>query len=69
MLVSGFVAFIAFTGFWERAAITAYMVFFALLVCVGFGLPLGIWASKTLKRTKLVTFSATSFKLFRPSFI
>ena len=51
LLVSGFVTFIALTGYWARASITAYMVFFSLLICVGFGLPLGIWASKTLART------------------
>ncbi len=68
LLVASFIAFIAFTGFWARASITAYMVFFALLVCVGFGLPLGIWASKTLTRTKFVTFLCDFFQTF-PSFI
>ena len=52
--VAGFVAFIALTGFWERASITAYMVFFALILCLIFGLPLGIWASKTARRTRFV---------------
>ncbi|MDX1401543.1 MAG: ABC transporter permease subunit [Kiloniellales bacterium] len=68
LLVSCFIAFIALTGFWERASITAYMVFFALIICVGFGLPLGIWASKTLHRTKAVTFLCDFFQTF-PSFI
>ena len=68
LLVIGFVAFIALSGFWARASITAYMVFFALLVCVALGLPLGIWASKTLKRTKFVTFLCDFFQTF-PSFI
>ena len=68
LLVSGFIAFIALTGFWERATITTYMVFFALLVCVGFGLPLGIWASKSFGRTKFVTFLCDFFQTF-PSFI
>ncbi len=63
-----FVAFIAFSGYWARASITAYMVFVALLICVAFGLPLGIWASKTLKRTRLVTFLCDFFQTF-PSFI
>ena len=67
-VVSCFILFIAFSGFWERAAITTYMVFFALLVCVGFGLPLGIWASKTLGRTRFVTFLCDFFQTF-PSFI
>ena len=63
-----FIAFIAFSGYWARASITAYMVFFALLVCLAFGLPLGIWASKTLGRTKAVTFLCDFFQTF-PSFI
>ena len=65
---AGFVSFIALTGFWERAAITAYMVFFALLVCLAFGLPLGIWASKTARRTRFVQLLCDTFQTF-PSFI
>ena len=68
LLVTGFVTFIALTGFWARASITAYMVFFALVVCVAFGLPLGIWASKTLARTRVLTFLCDFFQTF-PSFI
>ncbi|MEM7170445.1 MAG: ABC transporter permease subunit [Pseudomonadota bacterium] len=68
VLVSGFVAFIAFTGYWARASITAYMVFFSLLVCTAIGLPLGIWASKHLKRTKIMVFLCDFFQTF-PSFI
>ena len=65
---AGFVSFIALTGFWERAAITAYMVFFALLVCLAFGLPLGIWASKTARRTRFVQLLCDTFQTF-PSFV
>jgi glycine betaine/proline transport system permease protein len=65
---SGFILFIALSGFWARASITAYMVFVALLVCVAFGLPLGIYASKTVARTKFVTFLCDTFQTF-PSFI
>ena len=65
---AGFVSFIALTGFWERASITAYMVFFALVVCVIFGLPLGIWASKTARRTRFVQLLCDTFQTF-PSFI
>ena len=65
---AGFVSFIALTGFWERAAITAYMVFFALIVCLIFGLPLGIWASKTARRTRFVQLLCDTFQTF-PSFI
>jgi len=65
---SGFILFIALSGFWARASITAYMVFFSLLVCVAIGLPLGIWASKTGRRTKIVQFLCDTFQTF-PSFI
>ena len=65
---AGFVCFIALTGFWERASITAYMVFFALVVCLLFGLPLGIWASKTARRTRFVQLLCDTFQTF-PSFI
>ena len=68
LTVSGFVIFIALTGYWARASITAYMVFSALVMCVALGLPLGIWASKTLRRTKIVTFLCDFFQTF-PSFI
>jgi glycine betaine/proline transport system permease protein len=67
-IVVGFILFIAFSGFWARASITAYMVFFALLVCVAFGLPLGIWASRTDRRTKVMLFLCDTFQTF-PSFI
>ena len=66
--MAGFVCFIALTGFWERASITAYMVFFALIVCLIFGLPLGIWASKTARRTRFVQLLCDTFQTF-PSFI
>ncbi|MEM7171605.1 MAG: ABC transporter permease subunit [Pseudomonadota bacterium] len=65
---SAFVVYIALTGYWERASITAYMVFFALLVCVAFGLPLGIWAAKTETRASVVRFLCDTFQTF-PSFI
>ncbi len=68
LVATGFVLFIALSGYWARASITAYMVFFALLVCVSFGLPLGIWASATVRRTKFVTFLCDFFQTF-PSFI
>ena len=68
LLTASFVMFIALTGFWARASITAYMVFSALVICVAIGLPLGIWASKTLARTKVMTFMCDFFQTF-PSFI
>lgn len=68
LIACGFVGFIAFSGFWVRASITAYLVSFALLLCVLFGLPLGIWASRTARRTRFVKFLCDTFQTF-PSFI
>ncbi len=65
---SAFVVYIALTGYWERASITAYMVFFSLLVCVAIGLPLGIWASGGPRKAKVVQFLCDTFQTF-PSFI
>jgi glycine betaine/proline transport system permease protein len=44
------------------------MVFVALLVCVTFGLPLGIWASRRDRRSRAVLFLCDTFQTF-PSFI
>ncbi len=66
--VSGFVAFIVFTGFWERALITAYMVFCAVAACSLIGFPLGIWASESSRRSKFFLFLCDTFQTF-PSFI
>ena len=68
LLASSFILFIALTGFWARASITAYMVFSALVVCIAIGLPLGIWASQTERRTRAMTFLCDFFQTF-PSFI
>ena len=65
---AGLVSFIALTGFWERASITAYMVFSALIVCLIFGLPFAVWASKTARRTRFVQLLCDTFQTF-PSFV
>lgn len=66
--VSGFVLFIAFSGFWPRALITAYMVGFSVLVCIAIGLPVGIWAAATEWRSKMALLWCDTFQTF-PSFI
>ena len=60
--------FIAFSGFWERAVITAYAVFFAVFACVLFGVPLGIWAASSPRKARAATFLCDTFQTF-PSFI
>ena len=60
--------FIAFSGFWERAVITAYTVCFAVFVCVLFGVPLGIWAASSARKSRIAVFLCDTFQTF-PSFI
>ncbi|ESR27163.1 ABC transporter permease [Lutibaculum baratangense] len=64
----GFVAFVALTGWWDRAMITLYMVSFAVFVCLALGLPLGIWASRSDGRGRRVLLLCDTFQTF-PSFI
>ena len=68
LTVIGFVAFVLLAGFWTRALITAYMVTFAVLMCVAVGVPVGIWASRRDARTKFVNVLCDTFQTF-PSFI
>lgn len=68
LVVSGFVLFIAFAGYWERSLITAYMVTVAVVICILIGLPIGIWASRSERRTKVAKLLCDTFQTF-PSFI
>ena len=68
VIVAGFIAFIAFSGFWPRALITTYMVVFAVIVCALIGVPLGIWASRSARRAKAVQLLCDTLQTF-PSFI
>ena len=68
LTVSGFILFIAFSGFWPRALTTAYMVSFAVFVCVLCGVPLGIWAAGSERRSNWVQLLCDTFQTF-PSFI
>ncbi len=63
-----FVLYLAFAGYWERTLITAYMVSFAVVVCVIFGSIVGIWAAAGPRRTKVVELILDTFQTF-PSFI
>ena len=68
LLVAGFVLFIAFAGFWERALITLYMVFVAVLICIALGVPLGVWAAASARRARWVQLLCDTMQTF-PSFI
>jgi len=63
-----YVGFIALSGWWDRAMITAYMVSFALLVCLVIGFPIGVWASLNERRSRFFLLLMDTFQTF-PSFI
>ena len=63
-----FALYLAFAGFWERTLITAYMVSFAVIVCVIFGSIVGVWAAAGPRRAKIVELILDTFQTF-PSFI
>lgn len=67
-VAAGFVGFIAVSGWWERAMITAYMVSFAVALAIAIGLPLGIWAARHPRRAARMLLVCDSFQTF-PSFI
>ncbi len=67
-LTVSFFIFIALAGWWDKAMITAYMVLFAVLICVVIGVPLGIWASRNERRAARVLTWCDTFQTF-PSFI
>ncbi len=68
LTVSAFVLFIAMSGWWDRAMITAYMVSFAVLLAALVGLPLGIWAAGNERRAKVGLLICDTAQTF-PSFI
>ncbi len=60
--------FIIVSGWWDRSMITAYLVSFAVFVCVGVGVPLGILASRVKWLQKFILTLCDTFQTF-PSFI
>ena len=68
LVCTGFVGFIALSGWWDRAMITAYMVSFAVLISALIGMPLGIWAARKPARAKRILLLCDTLQTF-PSFI
>ena len=60
--------FIALTGWWDRAMITAYTVSFSVMLACLIGLPLGIWGSRNERRARMTLLICDSLQTF-PSFI
>lgn len=68
LLSFALIGFIALTGWWDRAMVTAYMVSYAVIVASLIGIPLGIWASFSEKRSDRILFMCDTLQTF-PSFI
>ena len=67
-LAGAYIGFIVLSGWWTEAMITTYLVFVAVVICVIFGFPLGVWASRRASRTRIVAFLCDTLQTF-PSFI
>jgi len=67
-VIAFYIGFVVLSDFWEEAMVTSYLVFTAVLMCLMFGFPLGVWASRTERRTRFVAFLCDTFQTF-PSFI
>jgi len=68
LICTFFILYIAVSGWWDRAMITAYMVSFAVLIATLIGLPLGIWAARSETRSRRVLLFCDTMQTF-PSFI
>ncbi len=68
IICCSFVFFIAFSGWWDRAMITTYMVSFSVFCAVLIGFPLGIVAAKNEHRARRVLLCCDTAQTF-PSFV
>ena len=67
-IVSLFVAYLAFSGFWIESMETLYLVVAALIVSITIGVPIGIFASTNQRRYASVQVVLDTFQVL-PSFI
>ncbi len=68
LLAGGFFAIVALTGWWDRAMITVYAVFSAVIIAMLIGLPLGILAARNKKWSEPILLVCDTAQTF-PSFI
>jgi glycine betaine/proline transport system permease protein len=68
LVVGGLLLFIAFTEWWDRALITAYLATFGVLVSATFGLISGSLCAQNRTATKVILLVCDTFQTF-PSFI
>ncbi len=68
LIVGGFLLFIAFSDYWDRALITAYMTSFSVIVSAGIGITLGSLCAQNSLASKTILLICDFFQTF-PSFI
>ncbi len=68
LICLAYVGFIALSGWWDRAMITAYTVVVAVTLAAVIGFPLGIWAARSERRASAVLITLDTAQTF-PSFI
>ncbi len=67
-LVTGLLASILLSGFWEKTVLTAYLVTISVALCIMIGIPIGIAAARNQKVARAVKLWCDVFQTF-PSFI
>lgn len=68
LLVGLMMAFPVVVGLWKETMITVYMIGTASVICIVAGFPIGLWASKSERMSKMIMMLCDFFQTF-PSFI
>ncbi len=68
LIAGGFFLIIALTGWWDRAIITLYTVISAVILATIIGLPLAIWAARSVRWSGRILLFCDTAQTF-PSFI
>jgi glycine betaine/proline transport system permease protein len=68
LIVAGFLLFIAFSEYWDRAMITAYMASFAVIVSAFLGITVGSLCAQNAIASRVILLLCDFFQTF-PSFI
>jgi len=68
LIVGGFLLFIAFSEYWDRALITAYMTSFSVIVSASIGIIVGSLCAQNAFASKVILLICDFFQTF-PSFI